>query len=380
MPYFSNRSVNRINLHYGLHMLGWNFFFSFFIVFLISQGFSPTAAILTFTAMLSLRMIFRPLILFAAPRVGLHRTIIVGLILCMFQYMLFARMKGIDAFFFAFCVLQALSDCFFWTSFHSIFAIVGDNSHRGKQVGIREVFATSTAIVSPLLGGWLLDHVGQHVTFGLAAACDLLAIIPILGLPPIRVPAKIPEGLFKAGRSAIALFTTDAWIYTGFGMVWGIVLYTGAGRGFTAFGGALTLAAIVSVMGGVVLGRFIDKGHGPRAVVMSAVLLTAAILFRATAQPTFVSVYGVAMASALVTASYNPTLMTALYTVISKAQSPFHLVFMMEYGWDIGGILGTLACAALIHFGAPFGFAIALALFAVPFQAFLLRRYYKNRD
>jgi hypothetical protein len=286
----------------------------------------------------------------------------------------------VDAYFVAFCLTQALSDVLYWTSFHSIFAIVGDNAHRGKQVGVREALATSAAILSPVVGGWLLDHVGPHITYGIAAACELVAIIPLLGLPKILVPKKMPAETFKAGRSAVALFSTDAWIYTGFSLTWAIVLFAGAGRGFTAFGGALTLAGLVSVLGGVTLGRLIDKGHGHRAVIMSATLLATAILLRATAQPTMTSVYAIAMTSALVTASYGPTLMTAVYTMMNKARSPFHLVFVMEYGWDIGGIMGSLICAALIYGGAPLGFAVASALVAVPIQAYLLRRYYMNNS
>ena len=193
MPYFSNNSVNRLNLHYGLHMLGWGFSFSFFLVFLLSQGFSPLEAILTFSAMLALRMLFRPIILYLAPRFGLNKTIIAGLFSCMLQYTCLARVTGIDAYFIAFCLAQALSDVLYWTSFHSIFAIVGDNAHRGKQVGVREAFSTIAAIISPVIGGWLLDHVGPHVTYGIAAACELVAIIPLLGLPKILVPKKMPE-------------------------------------------------------------------------------------------------------------------------------------------------------------------------------------------
>ena len=367
-----------MNLHFGLHMLGWSFSFSFFLVFLLSQGFTPIEAILTFPLMLALRMLFRPIILYAAPRFGLNKTILAGLFFCMCQYTFMARVKGVDVYFVGFCLTQALADIFYWTSFHSIFAIVGDNAHRGKQVGVREALSTSACILSPIIGGWLLDHVGPHITYGIAAACELVAIIPLLGLPTILVPKKSPTKILKDGWSAVTLFGTDGWIYTGFSLTWAIVLFGGAGQGFTAYGGALTLAGLVSVLGGVTLGRFLDKGHGRRAVIMSAVLLALAILLRATAQPTLVSVYAVAMASALVTASYNPTLMTALYTVMNKAQSPFHLVFLMEYGWDIGGISGGLTCAALLYFGAPIGFAIAVALVAVPLQAVLLHRYYKR--
>lgn len=379
MSYFSNQSINRLNLHYGLHMLGWSFSFSFFIVFLLSQGFTPIEVFLTFAAMLALRMLLRPIILYVAPRVGLHRTIVLGLFFCIGQYICIARVKGFDAFFFAYCVVQALSDIFYWTSFHSIFAIVGDNAHRGKQVGIREALSISAAILAPIVGGWLLDNVGPHLTYGIAAGCELLAVIPLLRLPPIFVPKKSPEGIFKAGRRAVALFSTDAWIYIGFSMAWAMVLFGGVNHGFTAFGGALTLAGLVSVMGGVLLGRVIDNGHGSRTVIISATLLTSAILLRATADQTLVSVYAVAMASALVTASYGSTLMTGVYTMMSKAQSPFHLVFVMEYGWDIGGIAGSLLCAALLYGGAPLGYAVATALVAVPFQAVLLHKYYSKK-
>lgn len=379
MPYFSNKAVNRLNIHYGLHMLGWNLAGNFYIVFLLSRGFSAVQVILTFAGMLGLRLILRPMMLYFGPRFGMHRTILIGLFFCMCQYTFLARVQGLDKFFFCFCLAQALADIFYWTSYHSAFAIVGDNSHRGKQVGIREALSTTTAVLAPVVGGWLLDHAGARTTYGLAALCDFLAVIPLLRLPPICVSAKAPKGIFKAGRRALVLFSTDSWIAAGFSVVWAIVLFAGTGRGFTAYGGALTLAGIVSIAGGIFLGRLIDNGHGHRAVIMNAVLLTAAIILRATAQPTLGSVYAVAMTSALVTASYMPTLMTAIYTMMSEARCPFRLVLMMESGWDIGGILGALTCSALLSCGVPLGFAVASALLGVPVQVYLLRRFYKQK-
>ena len=57
----------------------------------------------------------------------------------------------------------------------------------------------------------------------------------------------------------------DAWIAAGYVFVWQIALFLSLGESFSAFGGAMALAALVGAVGGMFLGRHIDAGHGTRA-------------------------------------------------------------------------------------------------------------------
>jgi hypothetical protein len=63
--------------------------------------------------------------------------------------------------------------------------------------------------------------------------------------------------------------------------VWPIALFLSLGESFTAFGGALALAALVGAVAGLLLGRHIDAGHGGRAARLACGGLAALTLFRA---------------------------------------------------------------------------------------------------
>ena len=78
MAYFSNRDINRLALHSGIGALGWALSGAFSAVFLIRVGLTPAQIFLTFAVTLALRFVMRPLVLYAAPLIGLRRVIILG--------------------------------------------------------------------------------------------------------------------------------------------------------------------------------------------------------------------------------------------------------------------------------------------------------------
>ena len=193
MPYLSNAAVNRLNAHYGLHMLAWHLGGNFLPVFLMSRGFSAPAVLGCIALILVLRFLLRPIILVIAPRFGLRITLLLGCAVFGLQYLLLAFVREADSIFFAYCLVYALADIFYWTSYHAVFAVAGDTGHRGKQVGVREAVTTAMAIFAPLVGGLMLDKVGPHAAFNLAAICEFAAMLPLLKVPVLPVARKCPE-------------------------------------------------------------------------------------------------------------------------------------------------------------------------------------------
>jgi DHA1 family inner membrane transport protein len=376
MPYLSNAAVNRLNIHSGLHMLAWSVAGNFFFVFLLRHGFSPAEALVCLASILTLRFALRPIILFVGPRFGLRYTLCAGCVLTGAQYLVLAHVQGTNGAFFAFCFVYALADIFYWTSYHAMYAATGDVLHRGKQISVRETLATAAAIVGPLIGGWTLDHAGPNTAFALGALIEFLAILPVLQLPDFPVARQCPAQAFRAARTGVVLFATDGWIQSGFMYAWSIMLFGAAGKSFTAFGGALALAGLVSVLGGLLLGRLIDDGHGHRAVILNGILLVLAIVLRASAHQDIGAAYAVTAASALVGACYMPTLMTAFYNLAARAPCPMRFMFVTEGAWDVGCASGALLGAGLLACGVAPGWTVALAVCGAAVQTAVLRRFY----
>src|ERR1700704_5778482 len=200
MAYLKNSAVNLLNLHYGLHALALNGAGVFFAVFLLKAGVSVPAVFGTIALVLAGRFLIRPLVLVLAPRVGLRALVAFGIIFSGVQYFFLAEVHGIDLMLLGFCLSAAIGDAFYWPSYHAYFAALGDSEHRGHQIGAREALASVAAIIGPLIGGWALTALGPRVAFGAAAVVHVLAALPFLGTPDVRVPHSVP-GAFRAAIS-----------------------------------------------------------------------------------------------------------------------------------------------------------------------------------
>ena len=377
MGYLSNAAVNRLNIHNGLFMLAANLAGNFFLVFLLSRGFSTVEVLLAFAGLLATRFVLRPLALIVIPRLGAGKSMVLGNSFMVLQYLLLPHVHGLDVMFFLYCVAQALADCVYWTTYHAVYAHMGDNEHRGKQLGVRQAISIITSIFAPLLGGLALDHFGATVTFGIAATIQFVALLPLYGLPKIAFARQAPEGAFKAGLSPAKLFYSDSWYNLTLTMIWGILLFASAQNSFATLGEVFALAGVVGSVGALVLGRFIDNGHAHQAALFNGFFLALDAVLRMSTGRSLAAMCGITAMGSLLGASYMPILMTAFYNQVGRAPCSLRCMFVCEGAWDWGGITAALTAAGLLTLGAPFWCVIGLAFAGILFQTTVLVRYYK---
>ena len=377
MAYFQNSAVNLLNLHYGIHSLALSGTGAFYTVFLFKAGVPIPAVLASLAAILLGRFLLRPAILPLATRLGLKPLLIAGTIGSGLQYLVLAEVHGIGGYLFALIAATAVADTLYWTSYHAYFASLGDAVHRGQQIGAREAIVAIVGIAAPLVAGWALVVFGPRVAFGATGLVIVLAAAPLLWTPNIVVPRTAPRA-FRAALPGVLLFVADGWMAAGLVFVWRLALFISLGEQFQAFGGAMAIAALVGAAGGLMLGRFIDAGHGGRAVFIALGVVVSATLLRAVSygDPTLAIVanaFGALMASL-----YVPTVMTSVYNQakLSPCVTRFHIA--TEGGCDIGGGAALLLCAGLLHVGTPIGVTVATALVGAVGSFALLRRYYRG--
>jgi hypothetical protein len=377
MAFFRNESVNLLNLHYGIHALALSGGGAFFLAYLLRAGVPAPAVLGALALILAGRFAMRPLLLMPARRFGLRWLVIAGTVLSALQYPLLAEVHGVGIELLALCAVAALGDTVYWTSYHAYFAALGDTEHRGHQLGAREAIAALVGIAGPLLTGWALAMLGPRIAFAATAVVILAAALPFLGTPNVAV-AKAAPGALRAALPGVLMFAADGWIAASYVFVWQIALFLSLGESFTAYGGAMALAALVGAAGGLVLGRLIDAGHGHRAVTLAAASLAAVIGLRAAAYASPLMAVAANAVGALVAALYIPTLMTAVYNQAKMSPCALRFHIATEGGWDAGGTSGCLLAAALLWAGAPIWLAIMLALGGTAAAFVLLRRYYQR--
>jgi hypothetical protein len=207
------------------------------------------------------------------------------------------------------------------------------------------------------------------------AVVQVLSAIPLLGMRNVAVAQTVP-GAYRAAWRGVALFAADGWIGTGHAFVWPIALFLSLGESFTAFGGALALAAVVGAIAGLLLGRHIDAGHGAHAAAIACGSFAALTLFRALSTDNAVLAVVANACGAIVACLYIPTLMTAVYNQAKRAPCTLRFHVAAEGGWDFGGATGCLVAALMAAAGLPLSNGILLSLGGISLSFVLLRLYY----
>jgi len=375
MAFFRNTTVNLLNLHYGIHSLALSGGGAFFAVFLLQAGVPAPAVLTALAAILIGRFCVRPLVLVMAKRWGLQPLMIAGTVLTGLQYPLLAQVHGVGPDLLVLCVVSSLGDTLYWTCYHAYFAALGDAEHRGHQIGARGAISAIVGIVGPLATGWALTTFGPQIAFDATAVVLLLAALPILATPNIAIAHDAPAALADAWPS-ILMFAADGWTNASYNTVWQIALFLALGRSFTAFGGAVALAAVVGAISGLLLGRWIDRGHGRKMVWLAQGTVVTTILLRVFGYTHPVLAVAANAAGALVVAFQEPTMMSAVYNQAQRSSCTLRFHIACEAGWDAGGASGMLIAAALLQAGAPLGAAIALSLLGTAAMFTLLWRHY----
>jgi DHA1 family inner membrane transport protein len=374
MAFFQNDAVNRLNLHTAIHALALSGGGAFFGAFLLRAG-TPAPAVLASLALVNLgRFLLRPFVLAPAQRWGLKPLVIAGTLLCTLQYPLLAEVHGVSWLLLALCAVSAFGDTVYWTAYHAYYASLGDAEHRGHQLGVREALSAIVGVAAPLLTGWALVAFGPRVAFYATAAVVFTAALPIVGTPNVLVPRSTSASLRDA-MHGVRLFAADGWSYGAF-VIWQIALFLSLGESFTGYGGAMALAALVGAAISLVLGRFIDLGHGARAVWIVGGLLIAVDLARAGSYGAPGFAVAANAAAALAGAFSGPTLMTAIYNLAKNSPCPMRFQIAADGGWDAGAGCACLTGAGLLWAGAPMPLAILLSVPGSAAIFLLLRRYY----
>ena len=379
MAFLRNRSVNWINLHSGIQALAQGMGGVFVLVFLLRAGVSIPATLCAMALIFAARFALRPVVLPAAVRWGLKPLVIAGNLVIGLQYLVLAEVHGIDESLLAYCLVSALGDILYWTSYHAYFALLGDNEHRGHQISANIALATIVGIVATLIGAWALVTVGPHLAFGATGLVQALAAVPLLATPNLRIP-RTADRAIRAALPGVGLFMADGWFAVSYVLAWQIALFLSLGQSLAAYGGAMALAALVGAVSGLLLGRHIDAGHGRRAVAIAFSVVAVTLILRTASIGTPWLAVAANALSALASCLLGPAQMTPVYNIAKASPCALRFHIAAEGGWDIGCFSGCLVSAALLAQGAALAAVIALAFLGWTGQLVLLRRYYRRLD
>jgi MFS family permease len=275
------------------------------------------------------------------------------------------------------CLASGIGEAFYWTSFHAYFASVGDSEHRGRQIGAREALAAGIGVVAPLFGAWALMNLGAGAAFAAIGGIQALGVVPLLWAPSVAVVRDAP-GMREAARLGSLVYLANGWFAATFVLVWQVALFLSLSESLSAYGGTMAIAAVAGGIGGLLLGRILDGGHGATATRIIFAGIAAMAVLRASS----LGFPGLAIAAnaagAFAICFYVPAINTPVYNLAKASPCSLRFHVATEDSWDKGALAACAATIILLWAGAGLSSAILLALVSCLAHAILLQRYYRQ--
>jgi MFS transporter, DHA1 family, inner membrane transport protein len=371
MATFKNRSFNLIYIHAALQALVMHGGEGFAFVYLLKAGISTSVVLLCIAAMFASRLLFRMLVVPTVLRFGVRNTLIVSVIVEGCSYLVLPMVTEAGALLYLYLALWAASSSFYWTTYHTYVAQLGNNENRGAQVSAMEFFGMIAGIMAPLLMGFLLTWFNPWVGFGFIAFAMIMAAVPFMFGPHFSVEKNVTLPRATTNTAQL-LMVTDGIRSAATHFVWLIALFITLSSSYVAFGGALALAGLTGAFMGLFVGKWIDVGKGINA---------ARVGYGAMVVSSLVKCFGFHIPVVAVTAnalysaawpSYATSLNSQVYNQARRSACPLRFHVVAEGGWDMGMTIGCGFAALLVHFGFSFFWPLALGVVGCGLGYFVL--------
>lgn len=332
--------------------------------FLVAQGFSHALALAAFAGTLLARFALRGLVLPLARRAGLRSVVIAGVVVRCLSFLLLPLVAGAGPALAAFILVTGLGSVLYWTGWHSLASALADSERGGRQVSIQQATTAVVGIVAPLAGGLLLDRAGAMVGFGVIAAIQLAAVLPLLAMPNPGIAADAALDRPTTAR-ARRLYLSEGFHSGCAVVIWNLALFVTLGQHFDAFGGAIAVAGVAAAAGSLLIGILIDGGRPLHSLALAYGAAIVALLVKAVAFDMPLAAIVATALGALVTPMAATAMLSPLYDMARRSACTLRFNMATEGGWDLGCSAACLAAAALLELGAGFRVPILCGVVAV---------------
>lgn len=376
--FITNRNINLISIHSGILVIAEQMGFIFMGVYLYQVGLPLWQIFVAWSLNFFIRLIVRPLSIKSSFTFGLKTTLIIGAILYATVFSILTQVQGIDYWLAIFLIVWALTDCFYWLTFHTFFALHGDNEKRGKQMGFKMTLMLFAQLLAPLIAAILISISGFNSAFFTSAAIMFVSIIPLFFTSNIKIKKT------KWRKANKSLSKEGFWVYIGDAifynqdLAWRLFLFIFISD-VIQFGGLLSLAILFQMILSLFVGHFFDGGKGKNLLLIGMLFISIAELGRALFIKTIPEIIFFDLIFMLGLTFYRPTIDASLSNISKSAKHTLWYNYNSEIGWDIGSIFAALLSALILYiFPEGLRYVLLISFLGFPLIYIKLKKYLKE--
>lgn len=214
-------------------------------------------------------------------------------------------------------MLLAVSNCLFFTAFHTDFSKVKHKDHGGKEVGWMFVMEKTGFVLGPAVGGLIAYFIGAQYIFMAAVILLFVGIIPLfMTMEPTALNQKLKLKDLKVWEIrhdliSHASLNVDNLIHL---IIWPmfISIYIFQDNAYIQLGAIVSLSVFIAMLAARTIGKTIDN-HKGRQLLRAGVLLNSAVhLFRPFVAG-FPSALGINLVKEVLTPTYRMPYVKGMY-------------------------------------------------------------------
>ncbi|PIZ57264.1 hypothetical protein COY23_01560 [bacterium (Candidatus Torokbacteria) CG_4_10_14_0_2_um_filter_35_8] len=283
-PYLSSRlhpELVALYSHLSIKDFAINLISLFSAVYIyLHFGRSIIAPLIFYASINFLYAIFLPLGVRVMSKIGLKRSMSLGLIF-RFLYFLCLFLLEKDSLLVIPAVLcLTIHDLLYWVPFHSDIARFTNKKNRGKEMALYQAVQIALAVVAPIAAAFIITRFGFPVLFLFAAVLVLISGLPLIITPRVYETFTFSyKGTFKElfskenRRNFIAFFASGIEGKIG-GVVWPIFIFILLAGQITKIGFLSAAIVFVTLVSSLIMGRFIDE-HDTKKIIRLSTLFYA---------------------------------------------------------------------------------------------------------
>jgi MFS family permease len=225
-----------------------------------------------------------------ADTIGRMPVMYVGTFACVACSLLYPQLAFLGGFF-TLRFFHGFSTGFKPTGTSAYVADVVSDQHRGEAMGLLGICFSIGASASPLLGGWLTNHMGINTMFYASAGLAVFSMVILMNMPEtLKHKQKFSLKLLKVGRKdifdplALPSAITMIFCYVSYGVILTLIPDLSDTLGAANRGICFSIFTLASVATRLMAGRLSDQLGRIPVLKVSALIIALAMAAFAMAQ------------------------------------------------------------------------------------------------